>query len=1448
MDFVALISDVLDRGSRTVDNLELQDLKVARQFFCSNTRQLKRSRSLAALAVFIIVSVIGTAGASANEAPPDLAINETGFDIPSQHRGDLLQGWLTALAADDVDIALGALELYIRAPHGLRAELTDGALATNILPKLYLRASGDERNQIEELLQGHHAWIVALENELSARLAEAAKKITAFHDITRLSLLFNELPSVPETLASTIVDTFLTAENPQIMEALAIVMRKKPASFSHETDRLSSLVNQSEDILNEGRARNALFVLLMLDAQLPTETILAALDAPLQDPTVEALEYISRRAPPLDPRILESVRALLLRANENTVFELAASVLAQHDSTDYVSSFEKVLPRIAGKSTLFKVSLLNHVPVSLQSAVLDWPLSTDDEFTSQESDCRQFAHDVQLLMLRATVTEEDLWALLTQPNTCSKEGDGTTLVEPIIADHNLLSTDYLQAQYERSATEFRDFLNSVKYRTPVSPILVDRLKPLLLTVVDRGDWEVAHSLAEMEITFGSDQAANGWTKILDPPSLERAEVIKLINALPYHAPAVEPLMEIAEDGTKAAWLRRAALGVVLKAPSLSGLERRFIELLKDVNPLVTSGALRALVRFMQDPSRTPRDPGIPMELLTKHIGSEATGRDVRQLLVLLAAESDRYDETLAAAVGPRSAQGDCWDLSPSRLVPPERWLAIIELGLQNPSVARSAQACVITLTSGDSAAQSIAGHVLASDQSPSDDQQRGELFSAFNEHWLATPIASRLRNRIAADVPQLLRALPYTIQSQKTLKDWETRLEPLYRDAADQISNERTQRRTLAIAAALPITVGFHALIWVFLLALYPLSSTVRATFFWNAKARRFLGAGYVDYILSHVPFARRILFAPFKEQLLGDVAHPNAYEHDRTAYYTESHVRQAHDAKPRAIMEALGDPRGRMVLLGPSGIGKSSYLRNLLFKLRAQGRDIAVFLRADHCRDGVEAAIAKRAPGLLDDRNLIRTLVYNGALRVFIDGYNEVDVATQERISEFLAANPQANILVSSQIPLRGLKTLPAYYLEPLDNDQVREFLTSRVAILEGDLAVTGDDYVALAGAFLDQNKDADGALWLALSNPMDLTTVALLLAAGREPNLLSLQAQQFDLMRAEHLQVHGTIFRESALSQAVLDAMFENQDDLSELDMPAEVSSMIEHKLVLLRTYQVPGGSPKQAVRFRHDRIRDYVLHFAFLDDEERRYALSRDSRFAGVYELLARVLPPGPAERLKEYLLMDAVDLQDHRLSDQFLKLLRWRESLYRGEPEWLRSYDDEETKTLQCEFDTLSGNRRNIEESLRALQSELAAARKLNPILITYDELELARLGLEILRRMSFDVEEDDVSPRVTILNCTFELAPLASRDGLTSFHISLLRSRLARGSEKPLILTNANTTILPKERPPDISVHDREQLALDGASFISAIQLFEAFQKSRTNSGLGRRLLEEALQL
>jgi hypothetical protein len=121
----------------------------------------------------------------------------------------------------------------------------------------------------------------------------------------------------------------------------------------------------------------------------------------------------------------------------------------------------------------------------------------------------------------------------------------------------------------------------------------------------------------------------------------------------------------------------------------------------------------------------------------------------------------------------------------------------------------------------------------------------------------------------------------------------------------------------------------------------------------------------------------------------------------------------------------------------------------------------------------------------------------------------------------------------------------------------------------------------------------------------------------------------------------------------------------------------------------------------------------------DSTKRYALSGDDRFAGVFDYLARELPAEAADELKEYLLSSAVDSNDHRLSDRFLLHLRWRTLLNRQDPAWLARYDTSESSAPVDEFDRLAALREQTETKMRAARSVIEASRLTSRILAAND---------------------------------------------------------------------------------------------------------------------------------
>ncbi|MEH1842376.1 MAG: hypothetical protein V7L20_27520 [Nostoc sp.] len=76
---------------------------------------------------------------------------------------------------------------------------------------------------------------------------------------------------------------------------------------------------------------------------------------------------------------------------------------------------------------------------------------------------------------------------------------------------------------------------------------------------------------------------------------------------------------------------------------------------------------------------------------------------------------------------------------------------------------------------------------------------------------------------------------------------------------------------------------------------------------------------------------------------------------------------------------------------------------------------------------------------------------------------------------------------------------TAKTYYLQPLEQQQIQEFLISRQPRLPQDAKIQGADYAKactdyLTEVFQQQAKEELDAVRRTLSNPMDLTVVALM------------------------------------------------------------------------------------------------------------------------------------------------------------------------------------------------------------------------------------------------------------------------------------------------------------------------------------------------------------------
>jgi len=92
------------------------------------------------------------------------------------------------------------------------------------------------------------------------------------------------------------------------------------------------------------------------------------------------------------------------------------------------------------------------------------------------------------------------------------------------------------------------------------------------------------------------------------------------------------------------------------------------------------------------------------------------------------------------------------------------------------------------------------------------------------------------------------------------------------------------------------------------------------------------------------------------------------------------------------------------------------------------------------------------------------------------------------------------------------------SYVLEPLAREQIEAFLVSRQTALPADARITGAEYERACRAYLaqalDDHQPGEGlaVTQRVLSNPMDLTVVASMIARGKQPDLFRLQEQQYE------------------------------------------------------------------------------------------------------------------------------------------------------------------------------------------------------------------------------------------------------------------------------------------------------------------------------------------------
>jgi len=324
----------------------------------------------------------------------------------------------------------------------------------------------------------------------------------------------------------------------------------------------------------------------------------------------------------------------------------------------------------------------------------------------------------------------------------------------------------------------------------------------------------------------------------------------------------------------------------------------------------------------------------------------------------------------------------------------------------------------------------------------------------FAKVWQPTQDLTRLRNDLARKIAVVAKKPSWKPQDIILLEQHYRNLKANYNEA-DTLQSVIVNLKGWQWFFNFRNIILIHATFWLLLIFAYPKSPQIQAIFFWNPWVRRIFGMGYVGFLLAWIPFLRHKLFQPFQPSLLADAGLNNF---DEKVYFPKSGVTETQNitssSKITPIFQAIPNIQGEIVLEGDSGLGKSMFLRYLV----KTSKRIIVYLPARKCEKGVIEAIQIKLHGQAQDAQFLKNLIYSGAIDICIDGLNEVTADTRAQIKQFVESYFRGNIIMTTQpLEWEPPSTAKTYYLQPLQQSQIQQFLYSRQPHLPHDAKIKG-------------------------------------------------------------------------------------------------------------------------------------------------------------------------------------------------------------------------------------------------------------------------------------------------------------------------------------------------------------------------------------------------------
>ena len=229
------------------------------------------------------------------------------------------------------------------------------------------------------------------------------------------------------------------------------------------------------------------------------------------------------------------------------------------------------------------------------------------------------------------------------------------------------------------------------------------------------------------------------------------------------------------------------------------------------------------------------------------------------------------------------------------------------------------------------------------------------------------------------------------------------------------------------------------ALLFAFIFIAAPFSDAANRLVM-NPWLRRYATFGAIPLVLSVLPAARRHLLRRYRREL-----------HNALSDEAKRFVLPSDDMSLDRTLRLLEAQR-RVVLIGPSGIGKTAYLRFVAASVSATGTwtPVLVPLARHHGRE-IEDVIFEQlcVYGRMDDtdRQLLSWFIDEGGFLFLLDGLNEIDTAYRDRVARFVDRHWRRNLVfMTSQEDYEEFRAATKMKYAPLGDDQIVEFLKSRL------------------------------------------------------------------------------------------------------------------------------------------------------------------------------------------------------------------------------------------------------------------------------------------------------------------------------------------------------------------------------------------------------------------